>query len=280
MQKLPLGLKNGRLVCVEEVAGDKACGCVCPACMRALVAKKGTQKLHHFAHLHTDACPFALESALHLYAKQLLESKRLIKLPELFCSITHKLLMRAQTVCFDEIRTEPRISGGLIPDLFVVHKGRSLLIEIAVTHYADVYKIEKLERQNLTALEIDAGKLVKELCWKGQRFDTGHFDNHLLYSRNYKKWLFHPRRKNYECRLFAKARTRKVKTWEATQYRSFWVNQCPVKLNQCGNHGANVLRDCINCPYCLEIKYAKSRRGGRTVMTKPEEVVCAGGLIV
>lgn len=60
---------EGKLVHVDDVPKGKNCGCICPACKEKLQAKKGPQKAHHFAHQPGVDCPNALETTLHLLAK-------------------------------------------------------------------------------------------------------------------------------------------------------------------------------------------------------------------
>ena len=67
---IPFALKDGRIVHVDSVAGGRACGCTCPACEGALIARKGRIRVHHFAHDVGNVCDG--ESALHATAKLLL----------------------------------------------------------------------------------------------------------------------------------------------------------------------------------------------------------------
>lgn len=62
--------QTGRLVNVDNVpVGDK-CGCFCPACKEPLIAKnQGTRRKHHFAHQSGAECDYAVESMLHILAK-------------------------------------------------------------------------------------------------------------------------------------------------------------------------------------------------------------------
>ena len=60
------GSRNGKAVRVSEVSRGLACECVCPGCGGQLVAKKGMQRAHHFAHANTVDCDGLGESALHL----------------------------------------------------------------------------------------------------------------------------------------------------------------------------------------------------------------------
>ena len=66
------GRRSGKAVHVSEVSRGLACGCVCPRCGGQLVAKKGTQRAHHFAHANTVNCDGLGESALHLACKEMI----------------------------------------------------------------------------------------------------------------------------------------------------------------------------------------------------------------
>src|SRR3546814_2264314 len=56
--RVPFGLRDGRAWAPSEVARGKACGCVCPGCGAALVAKAQTSRRRrpHFAHLTDTGC--------------------------------------------------------------------------------------------------------------------------------------------------------------------------------------------------------------------------------
>src|SRR3954462_4390695 len=72
--RLPWGMMtDGRMISVETVESGLACECVCPACKRQLIAAKGDIYRHHFRH-HADQveCAHGGETALHLYAKQII----------------------------------------------------------------------------------------------------------------------------------------------------------------------------------------------------------------
>ena len=72
---------NGVLVHISEVERGLQCGCVCPMCRRDLVAKQGKVQEHHFAHDKGAECAHAVETALHLAAKDILAKRREIVLP-------------------------------------------------------------------------------------------------------------------------------------------------------------------------------------------------------
>lgn len=62
--------QTGQLVNVDNVPVGNKCGCFCPACKEPLIAKnQGTKRKHHFAHQSGTECDYAVESMLHILAK-------------------------------------------------------------------------------------------------------------------------------------------------------------------------------------------------------------------
>lgn len=62
--------QTGQLVSVDNVPVGNKCGCFCPACKEPLIAKnQGTKRKHHFAHQSGTECDYAVESMLHILAK-------------------------------------------------------------------------------------------------------------------------------------------------------------------------------------------------------------------
>jgi len=80
---LPYGLSSdGRLVSVDAVVRGLKCECVCPGCKRPLVARKGEIIRAHFAHQANAACATGFESMVHLLAKDVIEKRRGVLIPE------------------------------------------------------------------------------------------------------------------------------------------------------------------------------------------------------
>lgn len=67
--RIPFGLLGGRMVSPAEVVSGLACGCVCPGCGAALVARKGSIAwcFAHHAKTGSESCS---ESAIHAVGKQ------------------------------------------------------------------------------------------------------------------------------------------------------------------------------------------------------------------
>ncbi|RYY08262.1 MAG: hypothetical protein EON55_20680, partial [Alphaproteobacteria bacterium] len=70
------------LVHVSEVERGLACACLCPACGRTLVARKGSRTVAHFSHYgNASGCGRNAETNAHIWAKEVLNREKLILLP-------------------------------------------------------------------------------------------------------------------------------------------------------------------------------------------------------
>jgi hypothetical protein len=81
--KNPFGLRDNKIIHINDIPlnekGLKA-NCICPSCNKPLLAVLGNKQVHHFRHYNED-CGAALQSALHLFAKQVIKKHKKIVLP-------------------------------------------------------------------------------------------------------------------------------------------------------------------------------------------------------
>jgi hypothetical protein len=158
------GFRDARLVHVSDVPRGLACGCVCAGCGRALVARKGARKAHHFAHHGASACDGGIETVLHRLGKELLTELQWIALPEFRfqapLSSSDGVIRRfdrpvfpARRVRITRVLLETPVAG-VVPDVVLESGSRKLLVEICVTHAVDRAKLRKVRRANLSMLEI------------------------------------------------------------------------------------------------------------------------------
>ncbi len=242
--KLPFGLKDGKLVEVSQVLKGLDCNCICPSCKSSLVARKGAKKVHHFAHYKKSDCVGGVETALHLAAKEILEKNREIKIPAVTSSNvnTKRILYDEQTIHFEKVFLENRIND-IIPDLIIEFQGKQLLIEIAVTHFIDVAKLQKIKQLNISALEINLSKINKQIT-----FDA--LKKILIEEVTNKKWIYNTKKE-----LFQKNIKSFGKVLEGT-YRGFarHIDYCPIRARIWkGKPYANFIDDCCYCDYLIDI---------------------------
>lgn len=149
---------NDRTVHISEVVRGLRCDCRCPACDQALVAKKGTKQLHHFAHYNkTAACSHAAETNAHLWAKEVLEREKRLSIPAILAEHAGhtEIVSPAKIHEFAHARLEKRLDT-IVPDVVLITaNGTPLIVEVRVTHACEEAKLAKLRNDALSAVEID-----------------------------------------------------------------------------------------------------------------------------
>lgn len=145
--------KEGNLVPVDEVPNGNDCGCVCPHCKGALCAKNGgdsEKMIHHFAHLSGADCVGAVESALHLMAKEILLETKSVYLPN------RNDERNGDVVHFDRVEVEFYDKDTqLRPDCIGYYDEKSLWVEFKRTHAVDTKKRGKIISAHIDCVEID-----------------------------------------------------------------------------------------------------------------------------
>jgi hypothetical protein len=155
---------DGKIAHVSEVVSGLACGCCCPACGMAVIAKKGQELTHHFSHEAQSSCRGAAETALHRLAKEIVEEALRLWLPEVkaACGKETHILHKAGEVRFTRAQSEAHHLSDIIPDLFVERGERRLLVEICVTHACDEAKVAELRAKGIATVEIDLSGVPRD----------------------------------------------------------------------------------------------------------------------
>ncbi len=176
---------DGRIVHVRDVPSGLACGCHCPACGGRLIARRGKRVTAHFAHEGDAACARAVETVLHLLAKEVLQEQRRLRLPAIEAEANRVRVEThpAQEVVFETALLEQPL-GGVTPDIIVRRGHRDLLVEIYVTHGCDEEKVAKIRALEISAIEIDLRKLPRNAT----RADV----EAAVIAKAPRRWLFNP----------------------------------------------------------------------------------------
>lgn len=187
--RVPFGLDGDKLFEPGQVPNGKACGCVCPACKRPLVAKQKSST-PHFAHAPGEDCAKALETAVHLAAKQLIAERGELRLPAVtFFNLwapkaSMDIVCAEQVVKLDFVEVEIWLDN-MRPDLLVTIGNEKYLVEIAVTHFVDEAKYQKIQARKIPTIEIDAARLKRNFTFSALE--------KLLFTGTYPAtWLYHP----------------------------------------------------------------------------------------
>ncbi|WP_299022812.1 competence protein CoiA family protein [uncultured Photobacterium sp.] len=141
---------EGKIVPIHEVERGRACHCTCIVCGSGLIAKKGDEKKHHFAHDVDCTCDWTGETELHLLAKEVLQNDKKVSFTHLALDgVPYKI-----NVPFISVEQEVQL-GHLKPDIMgTTADGDSILIEICVTHPCEEAKIHHYRKQGMNAIEI------------------------------------------------------------------------------------------------------------------------------
>ena len=126
---------------VSEVPRGLDCGCICSRCGKPLIAKKGDEREHHFAHRELGDCKYQGETELHARAKQILAAKR-------------EITTRDGVLRFQDARIEERV-GRYKVDVYLVSEELNLAVEIFVSHRIDSHKHRYFVDSRTHSMEID-----------------------------------------------------------------------------------------------------------------------------
>jgi hypothetical protein len=226
--KLPYGLRDGQLLHISEVANGLGCACTCPGCGARLVARnQGQRKVAHFAHHQAPECPYGLQTAIHLAAKEVFLKYHAFCLPgaaghfdftpDYWASFDFdasfyegcvpgtihvadeydypKLYVAVYDVLLE------RKTEDIIPDIILCTENGPLLVEIAVTHFIDDKKHEKLKRLGIPTIEIDLSKVARDLA-------LPELEDLLIHQTAHKRWA-------YNAKLDAKIDAHRQRYFEA-----------------------------------------------------------------
>ena len=224
--KLQFGLRNNKIIHISDIAENErgiSCGCLCPLCKTELQAKLGYGKRQaHFAHNKLVNCDdyTAQQTALHLLAKDILANRKEIVLPSFeiggsngeYDNIDLRneakgkirenyVYSKPMRIKFDKIVLEHKL-GNIIPDIIIETKSKKLLIEIAVTHYIDYEKKQKIKDLNISTLEIDIADYLN------QNYNRNLLEWIIVDSVGNKKWIFNTKYKRALVKL--KERNKKI----------------------------------------------------------------------
>ena len=84
---------------------------------------------------------------------------------------------------FQQVEAEKSF-GNLRPDIFAVTGGEMLFVEVAVTHFVDEEKREKLEKIHIPTVEIDISSVVSQTRWDWELLREVVIENAI-----YKSWI-------------------------------------------------------------------------------------------
>jgi hypothetical protein len=179
---------DGSIAHISEVPRGEKCGCACPECESPLVARQGPVRGHHFMHLATSGgrpCRTGPETALHMFAKELLARELRLTLPPAQLDDEGETWSKfpGGNYTFDSAILENKLEG-IIPDVVVTREGQDLIVEFVVTHECGPEKIAKIQELDVAAVEIYLSDLTADAS--KEEIEKGILDTCR------RKWLHNP----------------------------------------------------------------------------------------
>lgn len=207
-----------------------------------MVAKKGPVQTHHFAHYSDrdgSSCSSAGETALHKFAKAVLDQRLEIALPEMVVSSDgdREVIVQPTKLVFDRAILETK-DGAVVPDVMLELRDRRLIVEFKVTHPCDDVKIARIRAMNVGAIEIDLSQ------YRDRPLDEIGYD--ILYKAP-RLWLHNPREPDARERLAQRAlRRAEAREREVKEYRAKYCHRLAAAKAGGGACESALRRDGLN----------------------------------
>jgi hypothetical protein len=218
-----------------------------PRATTRLVARKGNIVTHHFAHHKSSDCANALETALHLAAKQIFERHKKIRLPAVhsYVGSGRVELHPEQMVEVDHVHLEKR-QDDVVPDVILDLRGRYLFVEIAVTHFVEAEKEKKLKNMGISTIEIDLSSLDRQIT-----LDV--LESILVEQIGRKTWIHNAKEVDFR-NGFQKRYGKELPV--ISRGSTSQVNNCPLgkRTSTSGRIYADIDEDCSPCDHADDVR--------------------------
>lgn len=216
--KLPFGSREGLYVHISQVDRGLRCNCRCPGCNAQLVAKKGADTAHHFAHRSKSDCAYRPETALHDYSKRLISRQPSFQTPTLrVVAQEHNYGFWVDDVipgrkCAVNAAAFEKAYEDVVPDVQFETDAGLIFVEIAVTHFVGRDKQSKLRRLGVPTVEIDLSSVALDSSLEA-------IEQAVLLNMSLRKWAYHPEEFDLQLRLH-KDLQEKVAQYESANWNS------------------------------------------------------------
>lgn len=174
----------------------------CLDCDELLQLRISTRARPHFAHLPDSRC--AGETALHVYAKELLQREREVTFTPLVLRNEglEEIVFEGGRFKLDHVIIEVD-RPGFRPDAIVALSSKKFAVEFKVAHAVDDAKQEKVAADDIPMIEIDLNSL------RFRQISMEELDDAILHGAD-RKWIHHPERANGQARLESRVADKKA----------------------------------------------------------------------
>jgi hypothetical protein len=244
----PYGNQNGINLHISQVQSGLKCNCICPACKKIFVARKGPKRKHYFSHYDGINCKYGYETQLHIIAKKIIEKSKQILIPEVSFKLGREQISLAgsQLITVDSVELEHR-TNNLVPDLVLKAGKRVLFVEIYVTHAVGEEKRKKIIASHNSAIEINLSKSN----YHENLLEKDLFNEIVLDKRN-KSWIYNSKSADILSEI-TKVKGTKITVDDYLGNKVTFGCKIPMRRNPDKSIDyAYIEPDCMFCPYYRE----------------------------
>lgn len=190
---LPFGLKNGKLVNVDQVDRGLACGCACPACNGQLIARKGEIRIHHFAHFGIPPCGEALAFSIRAAIAQILNSRPPFSLParRIAGQAFNTPIAEATSFVPDEVEINPLLPNPLKADFCLIKGGLRLALLLELKSATPANRKVAFISAKQPAIAITLVALLRDYLNRGQQITLESLETIVSKEVGQKSWIYH-----------------------------------------------------------------------------------------
>ena len=251
IQRITYAIRDNDIVHISEVDGGIECRCVCPACKEILIAKKGNQKMHHFAHQSGADCELGYITSLHYAAKEILLKYKFFAIPDVVVEFSsNKKTLKINKTNIVAVEDVELVSSpeSRIPDIVIESQGKKLYVFFSYSNKADYHYKKRFIEQKKSAVEIDISS------WK-TIIDKDDLIEILAENKHIKNWVYNAAVQSKIDSLFEYAKKLDVRRVGYGDYR---VYECPLKkrFDENGTF-ADYKADCNYCKFCIGYAFWK-----------------------
>lgn len=208
---IPFGyqIETDRYLDVNDVERGDRCGCICPSCKTPLVARKGDERIWHFAHKSRKTfectetkCEYSVYVSVRMMARQIIGDKLEIKLPEYIGTAFKQLVgSKSFTVAKEQIVTLENVCvehtyNTISVDIQGDIRGIPFVIYFTHPGRESPALLASVSGERCGIVEIDLGIIANKLfgiAKKTNRSFQEILGDFLYGDLSSKRWLYHPR---------------------------------------------------------------------------------------
>lgn len=191
---IPLGERDGQMYRAYEVENGLACGCVCPACRKPLVAaNQGEKRFPYFRHVEQDDCWQGRSEGIRRAAVQLIAQRQEILLPGYKDTViltgrsgqvrSAEVAFSAKLIRVDQVERFVDL-GDLRAHALLTYQERQLVVRIQCSARQEHERRRRLQAMDMSSIEID-------LHWLSDADinDQARFEHAVLYASGNRSWI-------------------------------------------------------------------------------------------